>query len=102
MTSFYDLSYSYDQQLLEANEGTAQGKQSSSVLSVSLLAHCIAGEQRAPTLRALEGVASVSHCECAPFGGTHCNQCRSNTQAPGMGHSDNSEELYKKFTIQIS
>lgn len=34
--------------------------------------------------------------------GRHCHQGRSNTQGPGMGHSDNSEEFHKEFTTQIS
>lgn len=61
MSSPYDVSYFYDQQLQEANEGTAQGKQSSSALSVSLLDLWTAREQRILTLRALEGVTPVPH-----------------------------------------
>lgn len=61
MSSPNDVSYTFNQQLQEMNEGTAQGKQSSSALSVSLLDPCIAGEQRVPTLRALEGVTAASH-----------------------------------------
>lgn len=60
MSSLYDVSYSYNQHLQEVNEGTAQGKESSSALSLSLL-DPVLQQSRAFLLRALEGVTSVSH-----------------------------------------
>lgn len=60
MSSLYDVSYSYNQHLQEVNEGTAQGKESSSALSLSLL-DPVLQQSRGFLLRALEGVTSVSH-----------------------------------------